>query len=205
MSFNRLNYDQGTYTFNLKQSIGEGDYMINTPRIECNGCFPADPSVTLGKYGASLCDKPLVDVDSELKIINRKASNCPIEKYLPQGDYCNNKVHLQDCRALPKEDTRLSNPACTLRSTGWNRWEWLCRNPQDKALMAFDYNIANRLVVKDNHRPCIQRPIDQSHALPPLNASDDTVSYDTSSCEKQPLNDIPSVHWRKCSAYANYL
>ena len=23
------------------------------------------------------------------------------------------------------EDTRLSNPPCNLRGTGWNRWEWL--------------------------------------------------------------------------------
>ena len=31
----------------------------------------------------------------------------------------------------------------------------------------FDFNINNRLIVKDNHRPCVPRPIDQSPALPP--------------------------------------
>ena len=39
--------------------------------------------------------------------------------------------HFQDCH-LNSEPTKLSNPPCNLRGTGWNRWEWLCQNPQDK-------------------------------------------------------------------------
>ena len=33
--------------------------------------------------------------------------------------------------------------------------------------MPFDYNINNRLVAKDNHRPCIPKPIDVGLSLPP--------------------------------------
>ena len=62
--------------------------------------------------------------------------------------------------------TRLSNPSCNLRGTGWNRWEWLCDNPQERVLMPFDTNISNRLVVKDNHRPVIPKLIDQTPILP---------------------------------------
>lgn len=200
MSFNRLNYDSCTYAHNLRQSVGAGDYMVNTPRVECFSCFPIDTSVNLGKYGAALCsDKPLIDVDSELRILTRKASNCPTDQYLPKGEFCNLKP-LPDCRsAISREDTRLSNPPCTLRSTGWNRWEWLCIDPQSKVFAPFDYNINNRLIVKDNHRPCIPQPINQSPALPPMNASDDMVVYNDAMC-RIPNEDIPSITWNKCAS-----
>jgi len=66
----------------------------------------------------------------------------------------------------PTEDTRLSNPPCTLRSTGWNRWEWLCWNPQDRAEIPFQWNTSYRTVVKDNHTPIIEEPLDQSALMP---------------------------------------
>jgi len=59
--------------------------------------------------------------------------------------------------------------------------------------MPFDYNINNRLVVKDNHRPCIPTPVDVNLSLPP-NTGD-------ISCEK--TNNVcgvptgpPSVQWQ---------
>ncbi len=60
-----------------------------------------------------------------------------------------------------------NNPPCTLRGTGWNRWEWLCRDPQLNTLVPFDTLIDSVLVVKDNHRPLLQRPLDQTAVLPP--------------------------------------
>ena len=51
----------------------------------------------------------------------------------------NNLKHWKDCY-IPAEDTRLSNPSCNLRGTGWNRWEWLCLNPQDRVEIPFDFN-----------------------------------------------------------------
>ena len=75
----------------------------------------------------------------------------------------------KDCDIPSRENTRLSNPPATLRGTGWNRWEWLCENPQKRSLVPFDYNINNRLVTKDNHRPLVPNPIDQSVFLPPQN------------------------------------
>jgi hypothetical protein len=147
---------------------------------------------------------PLVDVDSELKLINRRASSCPTQKYLPSGKpYCSMK-HFEACdRMVPREDTRISNPPCTMRSTGWNRWEWLCKNPQEKALVPFDYNINNRLVVKDNHRPCVPAPINQAPCLPSHNNSDQVIQYNLESCMK-PSTEFPSTTWRKCGAYEGY-
>lgn len=206
MSYSRLNYDRCTYTQNLKQSVGPADYVLGTPRVECRACFSTDPAVRMSSVpristGVSTCDQDaLIDVDSELKLITRKASNCPSDKYLPKEKAMCKLNNFPDCQALPREDTRLSNPTCTLRSTGWNRWEWLCKNPQDNALVPFDYNISNRIVVKDNHRPCIQEPINQAAALPVMNQSDSTFAYDAKSC-MMPDMTPPSIHWRGTCAY----
>ena len=64
-------------------------------------------------------------------------------------------------------ESRHADPASNLRGTGFDRWEFLCNNPQEKALIPFDYNVANRIVVKDNHRPCIPKPVDPKLVLPP--------------------------------------
>lgn len=211
MSFNRLNWDQCTYKFNVNQSVDAATYGIKTPRPECLSCFPVDPLVNQGQRGfpvaenGTCANRLLIDVDSELRIINRPASRCPIEKYLPQDkEFCGSQLPLRDCRSIPTETTRISNPPCTLRSTGWNRWEWLCRNPQDKALIPFDYNISSRTIVKDNHRPCIETPINQSPALPPLNNSD-AVYRGPEPCQYGKLPTFTSVHWRQCPDYKGFV
>jgi hypothetical protein len=203
MSFNRLNYDDCTYQHNLTQSVGVGDYMLNTPSIECLSCFPKDPQTQSQKGGVSSCDQyKRVDVDSELLGITRKASNCPSQKYVPFVTPTCEIVNMPDCKSLPNEGTRISNPPATLRCTGWNRWEWLCQNPQDKALVPFDFNVNYRLVAKDNHRPCLPTPISQVPSLPKEHFSDD-VYQPENSCQ-QAIKDIPSVHWRNCKTYEVY-
>jgi hypothetical protein len=213
MSLTRLNYDACTYDHNLKQSTSTSDYMIGAPRVDCVACFQKDPKLRFGsgyaggsggKYGGSVCDNDkLIDVSSELLNISRKASNCPNDKYKPYKNVCN-AVNIIDCKAINSEDSRFSNPPCTLKGTGWNRWEWLCKNPQDKALMTFDYNISNRIIVKDNHRPCIPNLINQSDALPMNNNKDDMVSF-ASLFEDGIKDDAPpSISWRTKEDYAKY-
>lgn len=202
MSFNRLNYDTGTYTQELNQSVGPGAYQLGQPPISCNPCYQPNPTVGLGSQGDSVgsrgdnqrSNKYRIDIDSELLGITRKSTRDPEKKYLAScpdnvctsGEICGQGVvgkcdkkglkkgqrytddsnhHLPDC-FFPKEYTRISNPPCNLRSTGWNRFEWLCRNPQERVEIPFDYNISNRIIVKDNHRPCIPSPIDPTLALP---------------------------------------
>lgn len=192
MSFSNLNYDKEAYKQSLNQSVGPGVYTLSN-FSNCKQCYPYPPSVRLQKQGNShIRGQSLVDVDSELLGITRKHSKDINRQYNPScvndtctsGEVCgqgvvgtcngrkpgqrhsdNNLQHWTDC-FIPAEDTRLSNPSCNLRGTGWNRWEWLCLNPQDRVEIPFDWNINNRLIVKDNHRPCIPNPINQSPALP---------------------------------------
>jgi hypothetical protein len=120
--------------------------------------------------------KKAVDDSSELLGLNYKNTKCNADEYLP-GRYeptgCNIKgaVKPRSCIA-PREDTRLSNPPCTLKETGINRWEWLCFDPQARAIEAFDRIPVNyRMVAKDNHVPCIELPEDQSGFLPKANGA----------------------------------
>jgi len=176
MSFNRLQYDKGTYSTNLNESVKPGVYNLNKPLTRCDPCHPETPHVRLQSRGNSLYrNNGLVDINSELLGLNRKLSNNPNNKYAPNSVGCSGSGNKQFCNYdntqssgnCHKEDehTRLSNPPCTLRGTGWNRWEWLCLNPQSNIEIPFDNNIDNRTVVKDNHRPCLPRPI-QEQALP---------------------------------------
>lgn len=163
MSFTKLNYDPCTYRQDLGQSMSIGRYRIDQP-FNKDACFYEDPTVRLQKYGGASCiPEHLVDLDSEMLGIHRPASKCP-DKLFPYNEF---KCVPQLKSACPpnrqfwSEDTRLSNPPCTLRCTGWNRWNWLPCNPQDKALVPFPTNTNTDLLFKDNHRPLIPVPIDQ--------------------------------------------
>mgnify|MGYP001185351000 FL=1 len=204
MSFNRLNYDTCAYRQNLYQSVGPGEYRLTEPPNLEEICFAESPQIRLQKQGVSIDPtKPLIDVDSELMNITRNASNCPSKKYIPDGTQCgktnkseSEKLHHGKECYFTVEDTRLSNPPCTLRGTGWNRWEWMCLDPQERVLIPFDYNINNRLVVKDNHRPCIPKPIDVNLSLPP-DTGDITCDKISEVCGVP--TGAPGVHWQTSS------
>jgi hypothetical protein len=173
MSFNRLNYDSCSYKQEISESVGPGEYQLGTPNISCVDCFAVDPQLIMQRAGSSVSkDMSMIDVDSELSNLNRKLTNCSQKEFIPKFDKDGNidnsieQVHFENCNIPTRENTRLSNPACNLRGTGINRFEWLCNDPQERVLMPFETNVSNRLVVKDNHRPILAKPIDQSIFLP---------------------------------------
>lgn len=167
MSSNRLNYDVKAYEKKINESTGPGKYQLSRPAVACEPCFQTNPEVRAQSVGVSISkDRPLIDVDSELMGLTRKASKDPVKKQINNEDD-NNLKHFQDC-FLNQESTRLSNPANNLKGTGWNRWEWLCQNPQDKVEIPFNWNINERLVAKDNHKPCIPTLIDHTNLIPKL-------------------------------------
>jgi hypothetical protein len=140
--------------------------------------MPLDTSLAVG--ASAMPQYPgavIVDVESELHNITRKATRDP--KGLYRGDGAppgsallkhTAAVLPPACKQLPAVDTRLSTPSCTLRGTGWNRWEWLCQDPQDHAIRPFTAYVNTGILIKDNHRPHLATPIDPTLALPP-NAS----------------------------------
>lgn len=180
MSFNRLRYDTGAYEHRLYESVGPGVYQTAVPKPDCDGvCVSDDPRIRLQRP----CDAAqTVDVGSDLEGITRRATKCPAEQYLPgrgpsaptcglggglghHGFAAKGGAPLGRCMPT-EEDTRLSNPPCTLRGTGINRFDPLCWNPQDRALEPWRYRdgTAYRVVVKDNHRPCLPSQEDVDRA-----------------------------------------
>lgn len=172
----RLSHDSCSYTEKLRRTIGPGLYALETPYNDCTNCpktLPDDPTLRFQSYGPNTCTiSGSVDDSSELLGLNYKKSKCNAEDYVP-GKYKSNGACAvsstngpRECMA-PREDTRLSNPVNTLRGTGINRWEWLCYDPQERAIERFDRVPVNyRMVAKDNHVPIIEKPMDQSSFFP---------------------------------------
>ena len=161
MSLNRLRYDTNSYKHSLAESVGPFEYQLGTP-LRCDECFVGDPNIRLQRSGVSTDKKNLmVDVDSELLNITRKLSKDPAKKYMPKEDTNGNlctetkKSHPQNCDNTKTEYTLLSNPACNLRGTGWNRWEWLCQDPQENIVLPYYIGTDSKQLAKDQHRPCI--------------------------------------------------
>lgn len=192
---NGLRYDAGAYACDLKQSVGPGHYVLATPVPHCDECLPGDPRIQTGiGLGGSTCRAggggvSWIDVESDLHNLPRRATRAScadggsggagshqhqptMGPYHPEqgrrlASACGAGAVLQDCKSLPVEDTRMANPPCTLRGTGWNRWEWLCQDPQANALLPFDVGVDTSLVAKDNHRPALPCPISAAAVLPP--------------------------------------
>lgn len=196
-AMNRLRYDPGTYVVDLKQSVGPGHYMLAdfATQVHCQACMPADPTLTAGtsaipKYPSDV----IVDTESDLHNLTRKATRWPKGMYRGDGAPPATSVssavavHPEMCKGLCAVDTRLSTPPCTLRGTGWNRWEWLCQDPQDHAICPFNFNVNTGILIKDNHRPHLAKPIDPTLALPP---------GATAECPAQPM--FESTHGIKSS------
>lgn len=206
MSFNRTTYDHCKYEKTLKQSTGIGNYHTGQPRQNCYTCIPSDPRINVGlsrigpiqnNINGSTCKNVHnIDLDSEIIGINSKIGCAESEN---KFDKCELNTK-PECVGLQTVDTRLDNPPSTLKGTGWNRFEWLCKNPQDRVLIPFDHNISYRLVAKDNHRPNIPQPINQAQVLPPLNHSDAPYVSPWMHCQSRKTEEpIPSVHWRNCN------
>jgi len=151
-------------------SNGPGLYMLDTPYpAGCNPCYEADPYIRLQQRGIRSDTNPtngqsLVDVESNLFNIDRQWTKCEGAPFF-QEDASKLGSAPATCDRVV-EDCRLENPPSTLRGTGWNRWEYLPQNPQDKVEIPFAWNINYRMVAKDNHRPFVQQPLNQTPSLP---------------------------------------
>ena len=128
-------------------------YYANPPGINCFESYVVDPTTRLQKSGNSFVDNTWkTDVESDLFNINRlstRVKNNNIQ-YNPEDNKFTNAPYVS-----PKDETfpllfnRLYNPPCTLRATGWNRWEALPHQPQLAFETPFDFFIPSRDIDKE--------------------------------------------------------
>ena len=169
MSVTRLSYDKEAYRHKINNSVRDGLYRTDLPRVNCKQCYPYKKTtpIEVSPSEESFNINNLVDVSSELLGITRRATLNPAGKY-QAGSISTNSVDLTPWRdqIIQEEESRTTHPACNLRGTGWDRWEWVCPNPQNNYEKPFKNLESNRLMAKDNHRPIIPEPLDQTCALP---------------------------------------
>jgi hypothetical protein len=132
-------------------------YQLNPPNALCPTTFPVDPTTRLQFSGDSWKQgKWKTDVESDLFGVNRLSSRVRADEilYNPTTNQFNNTPteHATDEATNPMTFNRLFNPPCTLRATGWNRFENLFRNPQETFEQPFDYYIMSRTFDKEKCR-----------------------------------------------------
>jgi len=141
------------------------NYYLNPPAANCPTTFPVDATIRIQKSGASWPQGMWkTDVESDLKNLNRLSTRvrCNEASYNPDT----NKVNQTPLVPAPDESfpeifNRLTNPPCTLRATGWNRWQPMPHNPQLTFETPFDFFIPARDLDKEKwktHGACFGKP-----------------------------------------------
>jgi hypothetical protein len=179
-SMNRRMYDGCKTGDDLRVTTGPGKYQLEAPASYCDACFAPEPTVRQQRWGASLNQSFIkTDVESDLFNINRPTTKTACNQYNPDANSMNAapKQAVKEC-SFPQTFSRLVDPPCTGRSTGWNRWEWLCQNPQEAVMVPFDNQVTTRLQKRDQHRPCIPKPQAPDALLPAPLPSDNGSMYD---------------------------
>jgi len=128
-------------------------YYTNAPGINCPTSFVVDATSRLQKSGDSWVDGAWkTDIESDLKNINRlstRVKNNDIQYNPNTNKYTNAPLRAAPDESFPFLFNRLTNPPCTLRATGWNRWEALPHQPQLVFETPFDTFIPSRDIDKE--------------------------------------------------------
>ena len=129
------------------------NYYANPPGINCPQSYPVNVTTRIQASGASYVeDTWKTDVESDLKNINRlstRVKNNNIQHNPATNKFTNAPYTSPPDETFPNLFNRLNNPPCTLRSTGWNRWEGLPHQPQLTFETPFDFFIPSRDIDKE--------------------------------------------------------
>jgi len=151
-SMTRLRHDPFHQVDDMRITSYSARYYLNPPAMNCPTTFPVNATTRLQKSGASWVEGQWkTDVESDLKGISRLGSKirCNSELYHPDNG-TPSLAHAED-ENVPQTFARLANPPCTLRATGWNRWDTLFHNPQETFETPFDFFIPSRHVDKEKY------------------------------------------------------
>jgi len=92
------------------------------------------------------------DVETDLMGVGRFSSRikCDKDLYNPKTNVMNQVplVNAPD-EVVPMTFARLVDPPCTLRATGWNRFDTVFHNPQETFETPFDFFIPSRTLDKE--------------------------------------------------------
>jgi hypothetical protein len=160
----RYRYDIAKTVENNEISTGPGQYRLGVPNAYGNAVYVSNPTIRMQKWGASHdMSSTKTDVESDLRNLARPSVRTVCGQYTPdQG--------VRNLTAMPEEEfprtyERLVDPPCTLRGTGWNRWEWLCQNPQENIMIPFEHGVDSQLAQKDGYYQKLTLPLERSQTV----------------------------------------
>jgi hypothetical protein len=147
----RSKWDDVHQADDLRITTYAGQYAF-TPFLNCFESFPVNATARIQASGNGwVTGKWRTEVESDLKGIGRPPSRWREDKLLydPRTNAMNQAGYTNaPDENFPMNFNRLTNPPCTLRTTGWNRWQPLFHNPQATVETPFDYFIPARDIDK---------------------------------------------------------
>jgi hypothetical protein len=173
-------------TSSIRQSKGTAKYMLDPVYTNVQHPMRVNSIGFNTRAGVSLASqRHLVDVESDLKLLNFPASSDPHVKYRPVCSQCGTVIkkgrpgssicrgcyagadHLKSFN-FPTQWSRLYNPICSAREKGVNRWQPIALNPQNITRWSFfDYKgTGSRNDDKDRNVTCMPKMLDQTSCLP---------------------------------------
>jgi len=152
-SFTRGRYDDFHHMDDMRITSYAARYYLAPPEANCQTSFPVNATARIQKSGdAWPVGQWRTDVESDLRGINRFSSRvrCDEGLYNPATNSLN-QVPLGNAADTNFDQLfqRLTNPPCTLRCTGVNRFQPLLRNPQETFETPFDFFIPSKTLDKE--------------------------------------------------------
>lgn len=163
-SCTRYRSDVAKMVENNEISTGPGRYRLGVPNAYGNAVFVSTPTIRMQKWGASHdMSSTKTDVESDLRNLARPSVRTVCGQYTPEQGASRTLTAMPE-EEFPRTYERLNDPPCTLRGTGWNRWEWLCQNPQENTMIPFEHGVDSVLMQKDDYYRKLTLPLDRSEA-----------------------------------------
>jgi len=168
----RLRHDPFHQIDDMRITSYASRYYLNPPAANCPTTFPVNATTRIQHSGNSWVEGEWkTDVESNLKGIHRLGSKirCDPSQYHPETDRINQLglSHAKD-EIVPLTFARLTDPPCTLRTTGWNRWDVLFHNPQETFETPFDFFIPSRDLDKEKYNSHREKNCYTSYQQPPI-------------------------------------
>ena len=145
-------------------------YYLNPPAKNCPTTFPVNATTRIQLSGNSWVDGQWrTDVESDLKGIDRLGTKIRCGQYNPETNRMNN-IGLSNAKDedVPLTFARLVDPPCTLRATGWNRWQPLFHNPQETFEQPFDFFIPSRDIDREKYNTHREKSCFTPNQQPPI-------------------------------------
>ncbi len=157
-------------------------YYANPPEANCPSVFPVEATTRIQKNNGDSWKQGQwrTDVETDLKGINRFGNRvrCDAVLYNPDTNRMNNTPQENpEDSSFPMKFNRLDNAPCTLRATGWNRWQPLFHDPQKTFEQPFDFFIPSRDLDKQRCSSSPRYPPPTAPEVPPYNPMKDQTKY----------------------------